>query len=69
MIAIVNFLEVPILYLVVIWESLEFLLWFESLLTFLILQSVEEAECRKAYDAAAEIYKSSFDRSKPAEEV
>ncbi|CAL9778213.1 unnamed protein product [Musa acuminata subsp. burmannicoides] len=32
-------------------------------------QSVEEAECRKAYDAAAEIYKSSFDRSKPAEET
>jgi len=33
------------------------------------LQSVEEAECRKAYDSAAEIYVSSFDRTKPPEEV
>ncbi|RDX69075.1 Guanylate-binding protein 6, partial [Mucuna pruriens] len=32
-------------------------------------QSVEEAECRKAYDSAAEIYMSSFDRTKPPEEV
>ncbi|KAJ6885936.1 guanylate-binding protein 1 [Populus alba x Populus x berolinensis] len=32
-------------------------------------QSVEEAECRRAYDAATEIYMSSFDRSKPTEEV
>ncbi|KAJ8458516.1 hypothetical protein OPV22_031442 [Ensete ventricosum] len=32
-------------------------------------QSVEDAECRKAYDSAAEIYKSYFDRSKPAEET
>ncbi|RZR83799.1 hypothetical protein BHM03_00010494 [Ensete ventricosum] len=30
--------------------------------------SVEEAECRKAYDSAAEIYMSSFDRSKPPDE-
>ncbi|XP_020676608.1 guanylate-binding protein 3-like [Dendrobium catenatum] len=32
-------------------------------------QSVEEAECRRAYDSATEIYKSSFDRTKPAEEA
>ncbi|ESW19996.2 hypothetical protein PHAVU_006G181400 [Phaseolus vulgaris] len=32
-------------------------------------QSVEEAECRKAYDSAAKIYVSSFDRTKPPEEV
>ncbi|URD88834.1 Guanylate-binding protein, C-terminal domain [Musa troglodytarum] len=32
-------------------------------------QSVEEAECRKAYDSAAEIYMSSFDRSKPPDET
>ncbi|XP_019440227.1 PREDICTED: guanylate-binding protein 7-like [Lupinus angustifolius] len=32
-------------------------------------QSVEEAECRRAYDSAAEVYMSSFDRSKPPEEV
>ncbi|KAG4142541.1 hypothetical protein ERO13_D06G135500v2 [Gossypium hirsutum] len=32
-------------------------------------QSVEEAECRRAYDFAAEIYMSTFDRTKPPEEV
>ncbi|KDP21017.1 hypothetical protein JCGZ_21488 [Jatropha curcas] len=32
-------------------------------------QSVEEAECRKAYDAAIEVYTSTFDRSKPPEEI
>ncbi|XWS15786.1 hypothetical protein CRYUN_Cryun34aG0031700 [Craigia yunnanensis] len=32
-------------------------------------QSVEEAECRRAYDSAVEIYMSTFDRSKPPEEV
>ncbi|KAK7246442.1 hypothetical protein RIF29_41310 [Crotalaria pallida] len=32
-------------------------------------QSVEETECRRAYDSAAEVYMSSFDRSKPPEEV
>ncbi|XP_047163542.1 guanylate-binding protein 1 isoform X1 [Vigna umbellata] len=32
-------------------------------------QSVEEAECQKAYDSAAKIYMSSFDRTKPPEEV
>lgn len=32
-------------------------------------QSVEEAECHRAYDSATEIYMSSFDRSKPPEEV
>ncbi|XP_044496441.1 guanylate-binding protein 3-like [Mangifera indica] len=32
-------------------------------------QSVEEAECRKAYDSAKEFYMSTFDRSKPPEEV
>ncbi|KAE7995766.1 hypothetical protein FH972_000535 [Carpinus fangiana] len=32
-------------------------------------QSVEEAECRRAFDSATEFYKSSFDRSKPPEEV
>lgn len=34
-----------------------------------ILQSVEEAECRTAYDSAAEVYMSAFDRLKPPEEV
>ena len=33
------------------------------------LQSVEEAECERAYDPAAELYVSIFDRSKPPEEV
>ncbi|XP_021726537.1 guanylate-binding protein 3-like [Chenopodium quinoa] len=32
-------------------------------------QSVEESECRRAYDSATEEYMSSFDRSKPAEEA
>ncbi|MED6132973.1 hypothetical protein PIB30_023871 [Stylosanthes scabra] len=32
-------------------------------------QSVEEAECRRAYDSATEVYMSSFDRSKPPEEI
>ncbi|KEH30967.1 guanylate-binding family protein [Medicago truncatula] len=32
-------------------------------------QSVEEAECRRAYDFATEVYMASFDRSKPPEEV
>lgn len=32
-------------------------------------QSVEEAECRRAYDSATETYMSTFDRSKPPEEV
>ncbi|MCL7027787.1 hypothetical protein MKW94_015755, partial [Papaver nudicaule] len=32
-------------------------------------QSVEEAECRWAFDTASEVYLASFDRSKPAEEV
>ncbi|CAN0853206.1 Guanylate-binding protein 6 [Linum grandiflorum] len=32
-------------------------------------QSVEEAECRRAYDDATETYMSTFDRSKPPEEV
>ncbi|KAI9087713.1 hypothetical protein K1719_030345 [Acacia pycnantha] len=32
-------------------------------------QSVEEAECRRAYDCATDMYMSSFDRSKPPEEV
>uniref|UniRef100_A0A0D9VF86 GB1/RHD3-type G domain-containing protein n=1 Tax=Leersia perrieri TaxID=77586 RepID=A0A0D9VF86_9ORYZ len=31
-------------------------------------QSVEEAECRRAYDSAAEVYVSAFDRTKLAEE-
>ncbi|KAJ3692265.1 hypothetical protein LUZ60_012615 [Juncus effusus] len=31
-------------------------------------QSVEESECRRAYDSACETYMSSFDRNKPAEE-
>jgi hypothetical protein len=35
----------------------------------IVLQSVEEAECRRAFDSATEVYKSSFDRSKPPEEV
>ncbi|KAF8035978.1 hypothetical protein BT93_C1869 [Corymbia citriodora subsp. variegata] len=32
-------------------------------------QSVEEAECRRAYDSATEVYMSTFDRSKPLEEA
>ncbi|XP_050909891.1 helicase sen1-like [Lathyrus oleraceus] len=32
-------------------------------------QSVEEAECRRAYDSATEVYMASFDRSKPPEEI
>ncbi|KAF6155917.1 hypothetical protein GIB67_039248 [Kingdonia uniflora] len=36
---------------------------------FDLLQSVEEAECRRAYDSASEVYMSSFDRSKPPDEV
>ncbi|OMO51426.1 hypothetical protein COLO4_37677 [Corchorus olitorius] len=32
-------------------------------------QSVEELECRRAYDIAIEVYLSAFDRTKPAEEV
>ncbi|KAJ0963131.1 hypothetical protein J5N97_028253 [Dioscorea zingiberensis] len=32
-------------------------------------QSVEEAECRRAYDTAAEVYMTSFDRTKPAEDA
>ncbi|KAF9608690.1 hypothetical protein IFM89_010822 [Coptis chinensis] len=32
-------------------------------------QSVEEAECRKAYDTASEVYMASFDRSKPPDEA
>ncbi|KAK6932614.1 Guanylate-binding protein/Atlastin, C-terminal [Dillenia turbinata] len=32
-------------------------------------QSVEEAECRRAYDSATEVYMSTFDCSKPPEEV
>lgn len=34
-----------------------------------MLQSVEEAENQKAFDSATEVYMSSFDRSKPPEEV
>ncbi|OIV93237.1 hypothetical protein TanjilG_27416 [Lupinus angustifolius] len=32
-------------------------------------QSVEEAECHRAYDSSTEVYMSSFDRSKPPEEA
>ncbi|KAI8525565.1 hypothetical protein RHMOL_Rhmol13G0240300 [Rhododendron molle] len=32
-------------------------------------QSVEEAECQRAYDLASEVYMASFDRSKPPEEA
>ncbi|TKY59207.1 Guanylate-binding protein 6 [Spatholobus suberectus] len=32
-------------------------------------QSVEEAECRRAYDSATDVYMSSFDRATPPEEV
>ncbi|XP_062160855.1 uncharacterized protein LOC133868068 [Alnus glutinosa] len=32
-------------------------------------QSVEDTECRRAFDSATEVYKSSFDRSRPPEEV
>jgi hypothetical protein len=33
------------------------------------LQGVEEAECRRAYDAALDTYNSSFDCKRPLEEV
>ncbi|XP_056175636.1 uncharacterized protein LOC115686600 isoform X3 [Syzygium oleosum] len=33
------------------------------------ISSVEEAECRRAYDLATEVYMSTFDRSKPPVEV
>ncbi|ONK74124.1 uncharacterized protein A4U43_C03F3020 [Asparagus officinalis] len=33
-----------------------------------ITESVEEAECRRAYNSATEAYTSSFDRTKPVEE-
>lgn len=36
---------------------------------FVCLQSVEEAECHRAYDSATDVYMSSFDRSTPPEEV
>lgn len=32
-------------------------------------QNVEESECQKAFDTAIEVYKSAFDRTKPADEV
>ncbi|KAJ4980552.1 hypothetical protein NE237_031389 [Protea cynaroides] len=32
-------------------------------------QSVEEAECRRAFDSATEVYMSAFDRSRPPEEA
>ncbi|KAM0939534.1 putative guanylate-binding protein [Dioscorea sansibarensis] len=32
-------------------------------------QNVEEAECHRAYDKAAEVYMASFDRTKPTEEA
>ncbi|XP_043689451.1 guanylate-binding protein 2-like [Telopea speciosissima] len=32
-------------------------------------QSVEEAECRRAFDSATEVYMSAFDRSRPPDEV
>lgn len=35
----------------------------------ILLQSVEEAECRSAYETATEAYMSSFDRTKPPEEA
>lgn len=33
------------------------------------MQSVEESEGQRAYDMATEVYMSSFDRSKPPDEV
>lgn len=33
------------------------------------MQSVEEAECRRAYDSAVDAYNSSFDQKKQVEEV
>lgn len=30
---------------------------------------MEEAECQRAYDLATEVYMSTFDRTKPPEEV
>lgn len=46
-----------------------FLLWISCVLVTLLLQSVEEAECRSAYESATEVYMSSFDSTKPPEEV
>ncbi|KAK8494190.1 hypothetical protein V6N13_023132 [Hibiscus sabdariffa] len=34
-----------------------------------LFQSVEEAECRRAYDSVSDIYRSTFDHTKPLEEV
>ena len=39
------------------------------LIVFLFTQSVEEAECRRAYDSAVDTYNSCFDRKKQIEEV
>ena len=35
----------------------------------IFIQSVEEAECQRAYETSTEVYMSTFDRSKPPEEV
>lgn len=49
--------------------SYEYVWRFSLEVWILVLQSVEEAECQRAYDLASEVYMASFDRSKPPEEV
>lgn len=49
--------------------SLCTIMYVDACFPFLFLQSVEEAECQRAYDLAADRYMASFDRSKPPEEV
>ena len=41
----------------------------DYLILFWVLQSVEETECRRAYESAVDVYNSSFDHKKTAEEV
>lgn len=36
---------------------------------YFLFQSVEEAECQRAYELGTEVYMSSFDRSRSPEEV
>jgi hypothetical protein len=40
-----------------------------SYLILLFMQSVEEAECQRAFDSAVQTYNSSFDHKKHIEEV
>lgn len=49
--------------------SIPFLIAMNLSLHIFDLQSVEEAECRRAFDSAVDAYRSAFDRSKLPEEV